>query len=113
MKKFDARVFMTALRQETGEAEPPRPGVDVIRRLLALEGEEFLRRSYRSILGREVDLPGLEAYRQKAETGRGRLAILAALWLSPERVCLPLWQRALFKKCASLFGRFSGANKAP
>lgn len=101
MRKFDVQIFMAAVRQEAGETPVRGTSLAMARKLLRLEGEEFLRQAYRAILGREIDRPGLDAWRSQADSMAGKIRILGSLWLSPERVYLRPWQRTGLKACAA------------
>ncbi|MDP2368657.1 DUF4214 domain-containing protein [Rhodoferax sp.] len=52
--------------------------------LLALDGAEFVRQAYQSVLGREADPTGLRDYVQRLEEGTSRSQLLADLRCDPE-----------------------------
>lgn len=52
--------------------------------LLALDGAEFVRQAYQSVLGREADPTGLRHYVQRLEEGTSRSQLLADLRCDPE-----------------------------
>jgi hypothetical protein len=54
--------------------------------LMTLPGPEFVRASYRALLGREPDPAGLAFYRARLREGVGRLQIVCELAASPEAV---------------------------
>lgn len=108
MARFDPRIFMTAVRLEAGEGSGLSFSLAQARQLLKLESEAFLVQAYRSILGREIDTPGLQAYRPLAASMSGKMRILAALMLSPERTLLPAWLRVCLKAAARICNRSQG-----
>jgi hypothetical protein len=57
---------------------------DSIRELLVYQGEEFVRRAYRALLGREADPSGLQHYIQRLASGEAREQIIADLHCDSE-----------------------------
>lgn len=112
MKKFDAQIFMAAVRHEAGEIAANEASLATLRKLLALEGDEFLMQAYRVILGRKIDNAGLAAYSQRAKSLRGKIHTLGVLWFSPERVYLSGWQRTLLAMGGRILGKGSARDKA-
>jgi hypothetical protein len=53
---------------------------DSVRELLVYQGEEFVRRAYRALLGREADALGLQHYTQRLASGETRERIIADLY---------------------------------
>lgn len=102
MQRFDPRVFMTAVRLEAGENVSGSFSLACFGQLLKLDDEAFLAQAYRIILGRDIDAPGLAAYKPLAAKMRGRVRILLALLLSPERIILPERLRMVLKTAAKL-----------
>lgn len=96
MKKFNASLFMATVRREAGEG-PIGPRLADMRGLMRLEGEEFLHQAYRLFLGRSADRAGLESWRQQIKSRFGKLKVIGSLWISPERIYLPVWQRGLVR----------------
>lgn len=91
---------MASVRAEAGENPALSGPLRQTRRLLRMEGGDFVREAYRIYLGREADPAGIGAYAPRAGHLPGRITILAALALSPERVCLPGWLRASLRIAA-------------
>lgn len=96
MKKFNVSLFMATVKREAGEG-PTRPGFAGVRRLMRLEGEEFLHQAYSLFLGRTADRDGLIAWLPQINSRFGKLKVIGSLWTSPERIYLPGWQRALVR----------------
>lgn len=94
MKKFNVSLFMATVKREAGEG-PLKPSLADVRRVMRLEGEEFLQRAYQLFLGRAADRDGLMAWQPQIGTKFGKLKVLCSLWASPERIYLPGWQRGL------------------
>lgn len=108
MKRFDSDIFMASLRKLLDEPAPASPDIRTLLGLLTLEKEEFLRQAYRLILQREVDPAGLRGYAASANSMPGRIKVVCALLLSPERGKAPLWQikaKSLAGKVFRSFGR--------
>lgn len=97
-KKFDSRVFMAAIKRETGEKAGAAVNLREAVQLLGLENEAFIRAAYQMFFHREPDISGMATYVPHAATLGGRLKLLAVLYLAPERKYLPLWQRAAIEK---------------
>lgn len=57
---------------------------DRVKRVLALNGPEFLGQAYILVLGRPIDADGFRNYEAQLRSGASKLAILAALASSPE-----------------------------
>ncbi|MBQ7607738.1 MAG: DUF4214 domain-containing protein [Desulfovibrionaceae bacterium] len=89
MQDFDVRVFMAAVRKESGAYDREPLSFWEIVALLRLRDEAFLTVAYRDILFRAVDPTGKADYLPRARTLLGRLRILLALMTSPENVHVP------------------------
>jgi len=64
-------------------AHPDTPQ-DPLKRVLALEGPEFLGQAYLLLLGRPIDPDGFRNYDAQLRSGTSKLSILAELHASPE-----------------------------
>ena len=56
--------------------------------LLGMNGSIFIKFAYREILSRDADAAGLEHYLTRLEAGEAKMAIVQALWNSPEAMNL-------------------------
>lgn len=99
-KKFDIRVFMASVMREAGEDAGRSFSPAALRHLLRRKDEDFVRQAYWQILGRDVDPDGLAGYAPRCGSYMGRMTVLAALLLSPEKLLLPDWLRQGLKTLA-------------
>jgi len=86
-----------------------------VKRLLALDGEEFVYHSYATILGRLPDSDGLINYLTELQSGVGKLEIIARLKRSTEgrRINAKLagfYRELLRSRVATLFGTSARAD---
>lgn len=83
--EFDPRVFLTAVRLEAGEPISGGITMPLLGQLLKMQGESFIMQAYRVFLGRNADASALSGYAAQANSLPGRILLLLALSLSPER----------------------------
>lgn len=88
---------MASVRREAGEDGTASLSPRALKTLLARSGEDFVRQAYWQILGRDVDPAGLAGYVPRSNSLPGRMIIVAALLLSPERLILPPWLRRILR----------------
>lgn len=106
MEKFDCNIFMASLRKMLNEPPPETPTMHSLLKLLNLEGEAFLQAAYRLIMGREADPAGMRGYASFANSRAGRLRVICALLVSPERGSAPIWLVRTLRRTARLARSF-------
>ena len=87
--RLKGSVFLISLRRLAQELPPVDLTPKLVLHLLMLDGTEFVRQAYTSILHRQADENALTIYGRRGRTLIGRILILFSLFLSPERVALP------------------------
>lgn len=97
---------MASVRREAGEDWAQKISAGEITHLLKLEKTDFLVQAYRIFLNRDPDPAGLAAFRARSKSLPGRMLILASLWLSPERIALPVRLREALRMASRIFKPF-------